>query len=175
MERNVRRAILNLVVVASALVLTACHKPPSPPQGVHPLTPYQRKLVSEIRSSGAKVIKQAGVLQIVLPTDRFFRRGTTQLKSHKRYAVSRVATLVKNYSASYAHPRITVTGYTDQVFARKTQKKLSLQYAREIAAYLWHRGVSGVRVYGAGAGSPIASNRTVRGAAYNRRVVVQVS
>lgn len=179
MKRIVRRSLLGLMTLISALVLTACHKPPPPAQPMvpHPLTPYQRGLVSQIRASGAQVIKQGEVLQIVMPTDRFFRRGTTRLKGNKIYAVKRVATLVKSYIAPYRSPRVYVTGYTDMVFARKTRKQISTRYAHEVAAYLWNRGVSQryVRVSGAGGSSPIASNRTPKGSAYNRRVVIRIN
>lgn len=181
MKRIMHRRFLGLMVIVSALILTACHKPPpplpAPPAGPHPLTPHQKSLVSQIRQSGAKVVKQGEVLQIVMPTDTFFRRGTTRLKSNKIGAVKRMAYLVKSYIAPYRHPRVSVTGYTDKIFAHKTRKQLSTRYAREVAAYLWHRGVSQrwVRVRGAGASSPIASNRTPRGSAYNRRVVVRVN
>lgn len=181
MKRTVR-SLLSLAVIASALMLTACHKPPPVPAGpdmtgTHPLTPYQRSLVSQIRRSGVRVIKQAEVLQIILPTDTFFRVDTTNLRSRKIYAVSKIATLVKSYVSPYRHPRVTITGYTDHVFARQTAQQISKQYAREIAAYLWNKGLSQrlVRVRGYGSKSPIASNRTPRGSAYNRRVVIQVN
>lgn len=177
MKQVIRRHFFGFAIIASALALAACHKAPPPAKGPHPLTPYQRTLVSEIRSSGASVVKQAEVLEIVMPTDRFFRSQTTHLKSRKIGAVNRIASLVKSYASFYRRPRISVTGYTDTVFSRQTRKKISLEYAREVAAYLWDKGISHrwVRVRGYGAKQPIASNKTVKGSAYNRRVVIRIN
>lgn len=167
------------LLVLGVLVLPACHKAPPPelPTVPHPLTPYQHSLVSGLRASGVSVIKQGEILQIVLPTDRFFRPGTTRLKRHKHSILREVAILVGSYVAVYRQPRITITGYTDTVFGPVTRQTLSLQYAREITENLWRYGLPrrGVRVRGVGAASPIANNETVRGAAYNRRVVVQIN
>ena len=180
MKRIFRQYALGLVVIVSTFIIAACHKPPLPSssfKGPHPLTPYQHHLVAQVRSSGARVIKQGRVLQIILPTDTFFRKNTTRLKRHKLYALDRVATLIKSYITPYRHPRITVTGYTDHIFNRTKRQKLSLNYAKEIVAYLWHRGVSqrNVRVRGMGATCPIASNRTAKGAADNRRIVIRIN
>ena len=180
MKRIFFKNLLNLTVVFFVLIITACNKLPSPSMSnaqPHPLTPYQHSLVTQARASGAKVIKQADVLHIVLPTDTFFRRNTTRIKRHKLEALNSITLLVKSYVAPYRHPRITITGYTDTVFARMTRQKLSTEYAKEIAAYLWHQGIAQrwLRVRGAGAASPIASNRTPYGSAYNRRVVIRIN
>ncbi len=177
MKNRFQSIILGLAVVITAM-LTACHnKLPPVPTTPHPLTSYQLSLVSQIRKLGAQVIKQGEVLQIILPTDTFFQANTVHLKSQKQYAIGQVAALVKSYTTPYAQPQITITGYTDQVFARKTRRQLSMQYAQEVTAYLWHHGVSSrrLRVRGVGAALPIANNQTVRGSAYNRRVVIKIN
>lgn len=179
MKHFIRQSLFVLVTLLTATVLVSCHQPPpkAPETGPHPLTPYQRSLVSEIRSSGAWVVKQGEVLQIGLPTDTFFRENTTNLKSNKLGAIDRVATLVKSYASYYKRPRISVSGYTDTTFSQQTRRRVSLLYAREVAAYLWNKGVSKnwVSVRGYGSKSPIASNQTPKGSAYNRRVVIRVS
>ena len=171
--------LLSVALIASLfLTLTACHKPPRPPSGPYrPLTPYQKSLVSQLRSSGVQVVKWGEVLQIVLPTDRFFKPQTTQLRRHRVGTIERVASLVKSYIAPYRHPRISVLGYTDKVYSRSVRRGLSAQYARVIASYLWNNGVPQrwVHVVGHGASGAIASNRTSRAAAYNRRVVIRIN
>lgn len=177
MKNRFQPIMLSLAMAITAM-LTACHhRLPPVPTTPHPFTSYQLSLVSQIRKSGAQVIRQGEVLQIILPTDTFFQTSTIRLKSQKQYAIGQVAALVKSYITPYAHPQITITGYTDQVFARKTRRKLSMQYAQEITAYLWHYGVSSrqLRVRGVGAALAIASNQTVRGSAYNRRVVIKIN
>ena len=169
--------LLGIALVALlSFTLTACHKPPPPP-ALYALTPYQKNLVSGLRHSGVRVIKQGEVLQIIIPTDRFFRSQTTRLRRNRVNAVNRIAALVKSYTASYRRPRVRVSGYTDTVFARRSRHELSRQYAKVIAAYLWNNGVpqKWVRVRGHGALHPIAPNTTVRGAAYNRRVMIQIN
>jgi len=177
MNSIIRRSTTSLLILVSVIILTACHKPPPAATGPHPLTPYQQSLVSEIRASGAQVIKQGERLQIVMPTDRFFRLQTVHLRRHKMPTMDRIATLVRSYASFYRKPRILVAGYTDTVFDRQTRKVLSLQYARIVASYLWGRGVPHrlARVRGYAARQPIASNKTVKGSAYNRRVVIRIN
>lgn len=178
MKRVMRIFFVLIILLDGVFGLVACHKTSMHVStGPHPLTPYQRQLVSEIRSSGAYVVKQAEVMQIIIPIDRFFRSQSTNLKSSRLGAINRIATLVKSYASYYRHPRILVSGYTDMVFARERRKQLSKEYALEVAAYLWNKSVSRrwVSVRGYGAKHPIASQRTVRGGAYNRRVVIRIS
>ena len=178
--RNIRwLAWFNFILISlMALAVAACHQ--SPPMSVsecHDLTPYQKSVVSDLRHSGVQVVKQGAVLQIVIPTDKFFRSQTTKLRRSRVEAIESVAALVKSYIASYRHPRIRVSGYTDTVFSRASRIELSAQYAKVVAAYLWNNGVPErwVRVKGYGARYPIATNRTPVGAAFNRRVVVRIN
>lgn len=151
--------------------VTVCYGAP-----YHAWTPYQKKLVSKLRHSHVQVIKQAEVLKIVIPTDRFFRSQTTRLRRSCLESMGKIVSLMKSYTAAYKHPRIRVSGYTDTVFSPKRRQKLSTGYAKTIAAYLWNNGVPErwIRVKGYGARHPIASNRTPAGAAFNRRVVIRI-
>ena len=171
-----KKHLLKLLVISLAsFTVTACHRPLG--TAYHKFTPYQKSLVSELRRSDVQVIKQAEVLQIVIPTDKFFRSQATQLRRSRVEAVERIASLVKSYIATYKHPRIRVSGYTDTVFPRASRRELSRRYAKVIAAYLWNNGVpeKWVHIKGYGARYPIATNRTPAGAAFNRRVVVRVN
>jgi outer membrane protein OmpA-like peptidoglycan-associated protein len=170
-----RRTILLLAIVISFSV-SAC-KSSLDSIAYHPFTPYQKSLVKQLRKSGVQVIKQAEVLQLVIPTDAFFYPQTTQLRRRRIDMIGVAASLVKSYIAYYKAPRMYVSGYTDGVFPRTTRRVLSEMYAKVIAAQLWENGVpqKNMRVKGYGARYPIGDNQTAAGSAYNRRVVIRIN
>jgi len=165
------------LIVSVLLTVTACQKTPVLVGPYHPFTPYQMSLVKQLRKAGVPVIKQAEVLQIVLPTDKFFRFQTTRIRQSQVYYVGLVRSLVTSYISYYKRPHIRVSGYTDTVFSKMTRKGLSYQYAKVIAVDLWHGSIPQrwIVIKGYGARYPIGDNKTVVGAAYNRRVVVRVN
>lgn len=167
-----------LVMIPILFLLTSCQRPlPQPNFSLYrPLSNYQRNLIAKINSAGGKVIKQGDALKVILPTDKFFKAQTTQVKNNKVSALEDVGRFVKNYTRAYARPTILVQGYTDTVFARKTRIELSKQYATVVAAYLWNEGINRneIRIEGLGARRPIASNAYPAGAYFNRRVEIVV-
>ncbi len=70
--------------------------------------------------------------------------------------------------------RWRIEGYTDNVGSSKTNKKLSLERAKSVLNYFIKKGIVKQRfkVVGLGESFPIASNKTKRGRAKNRRVVI---
>jgi outer membrane protein OmpA-like peptidoglycan-associated protein len=69
---------------------------------------------------------------------------------------------------------LQITGHTDSIGDPNYNKKLSLQRAQSVMKLLVKRGIqpSRLSVAGAGAGQPVASNKTLEGRALNRRVVL---
>lgn len=171
--------ILFLVVLGTAALSACHHNAPmiTDASDKRPFTPYQANLVARIKTGGGVVVKQGSTIEILLSTDKFFRTGTTNLRNRKLDTLNEVASLLKSQMASHPKYRIDVIGHTDTIFSRAHRKPLSKQYAEEVAAYLWHRGIpqKRVNVLGVGSSSPIASNKTPKGSAYNRRVVIKLS
>jgi outer membrane protein OmpA-like peptidoglycan-associated protein len=69
-------------------------------------------------------------------------------------------------------PMITVEGHTDDQGSAKLNRKLSLNRAKAVVAYLEHQGVDGSRLNAMGYGPdrPADDNKTEAGRANNRRV-----
>ena len=74
---------------------------------------------------------------------------------------------------AYPEAVIIVEGHTDNVGSEEYNRELSVKRAQVVAEELIDRGIPNtVRIYGAGASAPIASNETEEGRAQNRRVDV---
>lgn len=160
----------------------ACQKPASPSelqQGKQsPPVAQQQSIVAAIERQGAQVIQQGARLQIILPTDEFFRMPSTQLRSYQVDTMRLIAQYLKDYAAQFEHPpKIRVYGYTDKVYTREQQSEMSQRYAEVIASFLWNQGFSHkqLQIEGLSSTDPIASQKTTQGSSYNRRVVIQVN
>lgn len=70
--------------------------------------------------------------------------------------------------------RWRIEGYTDNVGSSKKNKKLSLERAKSVLNYFVKKGIVKQRfkVVGLGESFPIASNKTKKGRARNRRVII---
>jgi len=171
------------IILASiiGLLLAACHQQQYIAEPLitpyRPISPYQESLLSRIRYAGIQVVRQGDLLRIIIPVDHFFKMPTTQIRSNKVHAIKDLARFVRSYASIYAHPIIQVYGFSDKVYARKTRRQISKEYATVIASYLWNAGISRSRltVRGLGAQQPIATFRTPKGNAMNRRVEVRIN
>ncbi len=77
-----------------------------------------------------------------------------------------------------SHPdvRVEIQGYTDNIGSEKNNMRLSVKRAQAVKDYLMARGVSADRmvVKGYGESNPMASNKTAKGRAMNRRIEFKV-
>lgn len=167
--------LLSLLV---ANCITACSEKPRTKTPIAYFDPLPATLMAELRSSGVQIVQQGSRLQLILPTDQFFRLQTTTLKENQTATLERIALYLKYFLKN--HPtstRITVSGYTDTVYSKVMRKKLSRRYAEVIASYLWNQGFNQdqLQVTGYGANHSVASTTTSYGSSYNRRVVIQVN
>jgi outer membrane protein OmpA-like peptidoglycan-associated protein len=172
-----KRHTLIFLGLLPVLTLTACHHQSPKPSGLI-IAKQPPTLVQEIRFRGAQIIQQGARLQIILPTDQFFRAASTELRGNSIKTMKLIALYLKGYLQQFhTNTPITVAGYTDQVFNKRKQYKLSHQYAQVITSYLWNQGFSQTKLRPLGFGSThtIANPKTMRGSAYNRRVVIQVN
>lgn len=167
---------LVLLGLLSLLTLTGCQHQPS--KTVAYYETQDLSLSEAIRQNGAQMIQQGARLKIILPTDKFFRAQTLQVRSHQIDTLRMIAIYLKNHMNQYhGSSTITVTGYVDTVFTKNRRIALSRQYADVIASYLWNQGFSErqIRVRGAGSTGTVADPTTAMGSGANRRVEIQVN
>ncbi len=76
----------------------------------------------------------------------------------------------------YPKMRVSIEGHTDSLGADNLNQRLSENRAEAVKTYLMQRGITNDRLETAGYGEamPIASNRTARGRATNRRVEFRI-
>jgi len=122
-----------------------------------------RKLESFREEAGRTIISLPGVL---------FEVGKAELAP---MAARRLDTVVAALKA-YPDKEIVIEGFTDAQGSETTNLALSQQRANAVRGYLESRGIPGdrLRAEGRGESSPIASNDTPEGRAYNRRVEIVV-
>jgi outer membrane protein OmpA-like peptidoglycan-associated protein len=125
---------------------------------------YQR----ELHNRRVQVIQYVGSTRIILPADVLFQPSSAHFRAHTRLTLNTVAALIK----TYPHPKITVSGYTDNVSAPKRNQQLAKAQARQVAGFLWTKRIPLARRKGQGDQNPIASNRSVAGMSNNRRVEI---
>lgn len=138
------------------------------------LTEQQQKALLYLQSTGIQIIKQGMRLTFVLQTDCFFDRETREIRTRREGDLDLLARFIRGYTGYFAHPQVSVTGYTDVVWKEPARMKLSLHYAKAIASVLQEDGVApGIMdVRGEGAKHKIASNQYPMGTAFNRRVEI---
>lgn len=174
MKTIASRILITSMLALGALSLVSCQQ--KTPHELVP--PNQQDLLSEIEAANVQVIQQGSRLQIILPTDHFFKWTTTNIKDSKIPVLQMIALYLHNFASSHTtHYPIKISAYTDTVYMRSYRRELSNQYAEVIAAFMWSRGFSPkeMQVVGYGALYPLASNVTARGSAFNRRVMIQIN
>ncbi|NOZ87008.1 MAG: OmpA family protein [Deltaproteobacteria bacterium] len=121
-----------------------------------------------------------GAVKVVITKERieikekiYFARNRAKIRRRSHSILNQVALVLK------AHPeikKIRIEGHTDNSGKRSWNLKLSKWRAAEVMKYLAKRGVQPDRMEAVGFGpdKPIASNRTRRGRAANRRVEFRI-
>jgi outer membrane protein OmpA-like peptidoglycan-associated protein len=117
------------------------------------------------------VTLKEGELETLAPI--FFATDRARVRHAFRPALDDIAAILK------AHPEIgrcAIEGHTDATGPAAWNKKLSLERAKSVVAYLVGKGVEPPRVVAIGQGEalPWASNQTEAGRAANRRVIFHI-
>ena len=96
-----------------------------------------------------------------------FRSGKAYLRESSLDILSKMAAVMKRQPGL----KLKIVGHTDSRGSKKYNQRLSEKRAEAVRDYLVKQGISPVRLRAAGAGEnrPIASNKTARGRAKNRR------
>ncbi len=103
-----------------------------------------------------------------------FAAGSAKLTATDRRQLDRIRAFIKTTQAQ----AVTIAGYTDSTGSPVVNRRLSLERARTVLAYLFGAHPPAdltVRVIGVGAARFVASNATAAGRARNRRVTVKVT
>ena len=134
---------------------------------------YNKKMAQleqALANEGAQLIVMGDKVRIILPTDSFFAPAQDKLKFGSEYSLVALA----DYLREFDRICISIAGYTDAMPDRTYNKKLSILRAQRVASFLWDQGFHErcLKVTGYGQERAIASNETIQGRAFNRRIEI---
>jgi chemotaxis protein MotB len=163
-----------------AQLLRARQPKPEPRVAARPALDAARR--RKLENAGVKVRESGDTLTLTLPNKVLFASGSASLRSSARRALNQSAAVIKSDLAS---AEVVVEGHTDNQPIRrskrlwKTNYQLSVARAKSVAAYLRKAGVNpaNISVKGLGSTKALATNKTSKGRALNRRVeiVIQIT
>lgn len=134
---------------------------------------YRAGLVNHLQQQGVQVTQIGDKVNIILFTDDCFGVGSANIKQSCYPIMDNIVELIQ----SYGTVPIRVTGYTDNVVDKDESWCLSQHLADSVVAYLWSHCVPLdylLPACGRSSCEAIASIHTVRGAAFNRRVEIDL-
>jgi len=165
-----------VVIIALAFALTGCgilrNRHPNPCARPS-LLDGKQKIVCALALDGVLPVQQGDKIRLILSNDKFFQLNSSEFR-HDHYGA---LTQVIELAASYPDRQIQVISYGDNVGAPRAIKSLSQLRADNIAAFMWAQGIKPERIVAVGRGrkAPIATNRSPRGSAHNRRTEIIVN
>jgi len=117
-------------------------------------------------------VDSKGCIEVIKIKDVRFKSGSARINQQYLNDLNKVI----RYLNENPQIRIEVAGHTDSRGSRKYNQKLSQRRADSVKRYLFSKGISNNRVSSAGYGEsrPIASNKTAKGRAKNRRIEAEV-
>ena len=109
-------------------------------------------------------------LVVNLSSNILFPSGKAVLKKEAKDSLDETVKLLNAYPAN----KVLIEGYSDSVGDKEKNLKLSYDRAQEVYLYFIQNGIPAERLSAVGYGqeNPIASNKTAKGRAQNRRVNV---
>jgi outer membrane protein OmpA-like peptidoglycan-associated protein len=157
------------------LLLTACAGNKAMVLPVHTDQTEQLSVQLQTTFQGAKgvsVIRIADSVQLILPSDNLFAVGKSTLNNDPTL-LSKVSEALR----SYPNAKIQVECLTDRTGSVNNNMLLSEQRAAHVRRLMIDQGVDSeaVTALGYGEAFPVASNRTLKGQALNRRIVLTIS
>jgi outer membrane protein OmpA-like peptidoglycan-associated protein len=120
-------------------------------------------------ASRVQVIQDFDRLRVILYSDACFQSNGHLTTECSEQLASMMHTIKK-----YDNGLIQVVGYTDDTYDPQTANEISLRQANSVLAFLWSEGIESQRLCAKGFGNygSIASNRSVKASAANRRVEI---
>jgi outer membrane protein OmpA-like peptidoglycan-associated protein len=110
--------------------------------------------------------------QVVRLNNIFFEFGKAALLEDSFIELNRLVELLEDN----ANMKVEIAGHTDNVGSDEANKKLSQDRVNSVVSFLTSKGINATRLQAVGYGesSPIATNETEEGRAYNRRVEFKI-
>lgn len=164
-----------LSILGIAVLLSGCGKTEEP----HYQTPIKKPCLipSDLPNNpmgqlGIQTIQIGQNVRIVIPSDGVFKERTAEIKPSAYKGLDDLA----DYLKKHANHRMVVSGYTDELGTYRRDAKLSEHQAQSLITYLWTKGVAHECLTPVGIGKDytgtVASNRTLLGKSYNRRLEI---
>ena len=128
------------------------------------------KLRMQLQSTGVSVTRNGDSIILNMPGNVTFATNSSNISADFYKVLDSVALVLNEYEKTY----VDVIGHTDSTGALQFNQTLSEARASSVARYLESQKVVSQRIItrGAGPSSPIASNDTPEGRAFNRRVEI---
>lgn len=140
----------------------------------HNIKRYQPRAVqleNELDKAGVQFVRLGEDYRLILPADYFFYPDSPRLNHTGRFYLNVAAEYLRLFDID----AVRVTGFTDNGGLPERNRAMSIARATQVVDYLTKHKLD-VRMLtsrGHGADYPIASNRTPKGRAMNRRVEIQ--
>jgi outer membrane protein OmpA-like peptidoglycan-associated protein len=131
----------------------------------------QEKALKEVK--GANVQREGDKLVVKFNSAILFDTGKAKLKPQSEKDLGEFAKVL----AEYKDTDVVIEGHTDNKGKKERNKKLSVDRAESVIAFLESKGVARARMVGRGLAddAPVADNATEDGRSQNRRVQVQIA
>jgi len=125
-----------------------------------------------LRQDNIQIVQIGDTYTVVLPSDKFFVRGTSQINPHYLGTLDEIVRYIRHFDKI----GIKVSGYSDNTGPAQRNLALTQTQAQHIMHELWNRGVDARIMYarGYGACNPISSNKRIAGRRKNRRIEITV-
>ncbi len=110
---------------------------------------------------------------VVLPADHLFDPAEVEIKEKAVPLLRRLTKILLTFGAT----PILITGYTDDVnLTDNHNNEFAYERAQNVAAFLWSHGIphQWMTVQGLGTRPDVATNFTLEGSAYNRRIEISL-
>lgn len=116
-----------------------------------------------------QVIQSPYHIRVVLYNDLCFQYNAQLTPTCARQLLRAMHTMKQ-----YGNGLVQVVGYSDDIYDSQTANALSQQQANTVVSFLWAHGIETGRLQATGFGKhdPIASQRSLKGSAANRRVEI---
>lgn len=133
-------------------------------------TAKQKTLLQRLQQAHVIVIEVGEQVTLILPADQFFLLHSPALSPKAYPVLNDVAMLLRTYPKT----SVVVTGYTDNLGSEQRNVALSKQRAQATADYLWSQEIDSRLLYteGKGDAEALASNATIKGRQWNRRIEI---
>lgn len=142
--------------------------------------PLEKKDIRATPSEPVEEVKQPAAAPTISDAEKatvqqpieFGKIGNTAVPEALKSRLDSIADIMKKYPDM----RVSIVGHTCNIGSEKTNYKIGLKRAQEVAAYLENKGIAASRidVSSAGETQPLVPNNSEKNRRINRRVVITV-